>query len=70
MQNSTKSSIYKRQLAQKSADTLLFRPCLCPGCNRHITRLEEINAQLAQECDRLDAENTELRRALARKRAA
>ncbi len=29
------------------------RNCSCPGCNNHLTRLEELNAQLAAECDRL-----------------
>ena len=38
------------------------RGCECPGCNRHISRLEEFNAQLARECDRLHEELDQLRR--------
>lgn len=36
--------------------------CIYPGCNQHITRLEEFNAQLAWECDRLYKELDQLRR--------
>jgi hypothetical protein len=37
--------------------------CACPGCQRHINRLEELNAQLARENDRLHRELREGKRA-------
>jgi hypothetical protein len=41
------------------------RGCECPGCNFHIARLEEMNSQLAQECDRLRRENESFGKAVA-----
>lgn len=35
------------------------RGCACADCNWHIIRLEEFNAQLARECDRLRRELAE-----------
>ncbi len=43
--------------------------CECPGCRRHIARLEELNRQLAQEIDRRALENARLCRG-DRRRAA
>jgi hypothetical protein len=37
--------------------------CTCPGCQRHIARLEELNKQLAVEVDRLRRERGEVERA-------
>jgi hypothetical protein len=39
--------------------------CACRGCNFHVARLEEMNSQLAQECDRLRRENDSLGKAVA-----
>jgi hypothetical protein len=37
--------------------------CSCPGCQRHIARLEDLNAQLARENDRLRRELEKMRHA-------
>ena len=37
--------------------------CACPGCRQHVARLEEFNAQLARENDRLRRELGEGKRA-------
>jgi hypothetical protein len=34
----------------------ITQPCARPGCLQHLRRLEELNAQLAREVDRLQAQ--------------
>jgi hypothetical protein len=37
--------------------------CACPGCRHHVARLEELNAQLSREVDRLSRDLGEEKRA-------
>lgn len=71
MDYSHTSSIQQSQPSPKRRSKAAFeRRCLCPGCRRHIARLEELNAHLARANDALRRECDELTLSLAGKGAA
>ncbi len=64
-ENKSHASLKSYRTPEHPFPHMLPRGCDCPGCNFHIARLEEMNSQLAQECDRLRRENDSFGKAVA-----
>lgn len=56
------SKTTRRAPSRRSAPPAPVNDCERPGCRRHIERLEQLNRQLSQECDRLRRELGQRRR--------